>query len=221
MTVLPPHRLRGWVAASSLLALLTFAACAGVKFRPVTEVDLSATERRIGIFDRFDHRRHDATFLRIGLGCIGCHAMGSLADPAIGGRKVPLDERKYVDVLVPPKGICHGCHQPGQMIDAPTQCRLCHELGDVPWPETHGAGWETGHAREAEAQPGLCADCHTEFTCVQCHMRRDKVGTEVHTGNWETIHGMAARADPAYCETCHEASTCQQCHLDETGRQGW
>jgi len=172
-------------------------------------------------FGRFSHEEHEAAFAGAGWSCDSCHRLGAI--PA--GEPDPLGFTLSVEedhaILLPPADLCHDCHAPGVSADAPTRCRLCHEEGENEAPESHAAGWEVAHRRDALLRPESCFDCHESWTCVRCHVRRDRIGHEVHPGTWPTLHGIAARTDPGSCEDCHEGASCQQCHRDKRGMQGW
>ncbi len=172
-------------------------------------------------FARFSHVKHDKVFQRVGWICLNCHAIGARQELVPPGTDAAEGDRKRKEALIPPPEVCHVCHEDQFAADAPTRCRLCHELDEVKKPESHRAGWVRLHGREAAARPAVCTDCHDDYTCVQCHVRREDLETLVHPGTWLTTHGMAARTDPTSCETCHEGDTCATCHTDPDGRQGW
>lgn len=169
----------------------------------------------------FLHAEHEAVFEQAGWSCASCHRVGAVPVGGADPLGLEITEEEDLAILLPPSRLCHDCHAPGASADAPVRCKLCHEQGEAGVPDSHGAGWETSHDREALVQPDRCFDCHESWTCVRCHVRRDTIGHEVHPGTWLALHGMAARTDPTSCEDCHEGASCQQCHLDESGLQGW
>lgn len=128
--------------------------------------------------------------------------------------------------------LCQSCHRE-------TFCASCHgasvpalparlEFDDPSRASVHRAGFESRHAVEAAAQPGLCSSCHQPETCVGCHARKQRAsapGTDrvasPHPAGWvgltsgENQHGRAARRDPASCASCHAGPgemLCVGCH---------
>ena len=126
--------------------------------------------------------------------------------------------------------LCQSCHRE-------TFCASCHgtsvpalpsqlEFDDPSRASAHRAGFESRHAVEAAAQPGLCSSCHEPETCVSCHARKRRSATvddpvSPHPRGWvgltgsENEHGRAARRDPASCASCHGGAgemLCVGCH---------
>lgn len=128
------------------------------------------------------------------------------------------------------RDLCSSCH-------SETSCAKCHGVGTVPalpakmaFDEVrleglHRAGFRSRHALEARADPGLCATCHSESSCVECHTAShvSPQGTtrSPHAVGWVSLgrgggeHGIQARIDPVSCAGCHGGTgeqICVGCH---------
>ena len=206
--------------AIPLLGMLWLASCATTPHH-MADGDESE-QRRTEIFDRFDHRLHMPVLDSVGWICLPCHTIGATKEPDhVEGEIQSTFTDPASSVLLPTQQICHACHQQDNPLNAPSQCRTCHETENLPPPESHALGWTQDHAREAVLQPEHCAGCHSGWMCAECHSRRDDASSDAHGGNWLSVHGMAARTDPVSCEDCHQGDTCRQCHTEPEGRQGW
>jgi predicted CXXCH cytochrome family protein len=128
------------------------------------------------------------------------------------------------------RDLCASCH-------SERSCAKCHGVGmvptlpakmafdDVPLAGLHRAGFRSRHALEARADPGLCATCHSESSCVECHTASSvsPEGTTrsphavgwLGTGRGGGEHGVQARIDPVSCAGCHGGAgeqLCVGCH---------
>lgn len=127
--------------------------------------------------------------------------------------------------------VCSACH-------TERACAACHGVTTAALParlrfddpstaSVHRAGFASRHAREARAEPGACAVCHSPSTCTDCHVQRGVADTLVardvspHPPGWVGIgpggneHGRAARRDPVACASCHGGAgeaLCVECH---------
>jgi len=191
--------------------------CAALQRQPATVDDDTRLNR---IFSRFEHARHDAALEVAGWQCSDCHYVGAVIE---GEPDETLEVELDRVLLRPPARTCHSCHERSEatQLATATRCRLCHEEGDLPLPETHTASWVIQHQRDAMLEPESCYDCHEGHRCVQCHVYRDQVSHDTHDGAWLSVHGIAARTDPVSCDRCHEGQSCQDCHSSSLGRDGW
>ncbi len=72
---------------------------------------------------------------------------------------------------------CERCHANaadlGEIVGLRPDSRVAGLLHDTPAeypePEDHDASWLWNHSKVALAQPGGCANCHTQRTCTSCH----------------------------------------------------
>jgi len=126
------------------------------------------------------------------------------------------------------RDLCSSCH-------TERSCAACHGVNVPALPSRlafdevrlsglHRAGFKSRHAEEARAQPGLCATCHSENSCIQCHAAAGVSGVGArspHPANWISPsrgggdHGLQARIDPMSCAGCHGGAgeqLCVGCH---------
>jgi hypothetical protein len=81
-------------------------------------------------------------------------------------------------------------------------------------PDSHRAGWATGHQQVAKTDAASCNGCHKSFFCIDCHQRRDTVTERVHKRNFKFYHSIEARTNPRKCDTCHKITFCTDCHTN-------
>jgi hypothetical protein len=75
-------------------------------------------------------------------------------------------------------------------------------------PESHSAGWQWLHGREAVADLDSCYECHDWFSCQTCHF-----ADWPHEEGWQAEHGAeAARLEGRGCYLCHRTTYCDPCH---------
>ncbi|MBI2975217.1 MAG: hypothetical protein HYY43_06480 [Deltaproteobacteria bacterium] len=85
---------------------------------------------------------------------------------------------------------------------------------DAMKPDSHRAGWATGHQQAAKTDAASCNGCHKKFFCIDCHQRRDTVTERVHKRNFKFYHSIEARTNPKKCDTCHKITFCTDCHAN-------
>jgi hypothetical protein len=174
------------------------------------------------------HEHQDQWTLR---DCNGCHV-----DLAADG--TPPDDhmihdgdfvREHGVRAASARDLCSTCH-------SERSCAACHGVGTVPGLPArlafddvrlsglHRAGFESRHADEARADPGVCTTCHTESSCIDCHTREHvaprSTTTNPHPADWLSgpgggEHGVQARIDPSSCAGCHGGAgeqLCVGCH---------
>ena len=136
---------------------------------------------------------------------------------------------------------CERCHANaadlGEIVGLRPDSRVAGLLHDTPAeypePEDHDASWLWNHSKVALAQPGGCANCHTQRTCTSCHNEVSNAqvaamplpvpggaqGVEwegeaprVHRPDFVTTHGAGAASAEADCLGCHVQETCTACH---------
>jgi predicted CXXCH cytochrome family protein len=127
------------------------------------------------------------------------------------------------------RDLCATCH-------TERACAACHGVTTpaLPWKlalgeprgrDLHRAGFRARHAEEARGDPGLCATCHAESTCIACHVKERRApglaAESPHPPGWIGAgraggrHGIEARTDPAACAGCHGGAgemLCVGCH---------
>jgi hypothetical protein len=160
----------------------------------------------------FDHRKH-LPLESIAGQCVKCHEGVVQTGPTA--------------LLNPPMSRCLTCHQ--EDFDQ-ANCTRCHTTKYLARTKPltfmrHDAGWVRTHGLEATGRSErVCAQCHSQTTCVDCHAvyealslekrRPDAISTtQVHRGDFLTVHAMESRAAPATCTSCHTPASCDSCHL--------
>jgi hypothetical protein len=113
---------------------------------------------------------------------------------------------------------------------------------EYPLPESHlAAGWDWAHGPFALSDPGSCANCHTQPTCLSCHLQGNaralvverlplptperprgveiaRGAESVHPVDFATQHGGWAATGALQCTQCHTQTYCADCHAGQDSR---
>jgi len=96
------------------------------------------------------------------------------------------------------------------------------------------------HGGKAKQDPGSCAYCHTQESCMACHRAPPNVvlllpasgpgrgiGARIergrpasHSADFVDKHGPLAGSSPGTCSACHERAECLECHRPNAGAAG-
>jgi hypothetical protein len=175
------------------------------------------------------HRHRDEWTLR---DCHGCHKdLAAENTPPVSHLVHDGDWiREHGVRAASENDLCLTCH-------SERSCASCHGVGtvptlpakmafeDVPLSGLHRAGFRSRHSEEARADPGLCATCHSENSCIDCHVQSHvapgSTSVSPHPPGWVSTsagggeHGVQARIDPVSCAGCHGGAgeqLCVGCH---------
>ncbi|HEY8376155.1 MAG TPA: cytochrome c3 family protein [Nannocystis sp.] len=162
----------------------------------------------------FSHKAHMAR----GTGCATCHG--------------DMSKVRMATVLnLPSEATCLTCHDG---LKASNRCATCHPAdtsgrlatrsfsdrvmpalvprGTSAWGAAHDLAFVEDHRGPAKANPGLCAQCHSETFCTDCHAGAVRP-MRIHAADYITAHALDARARTQDCQACHRVQTdCLACH---------
>lgn len=169
----------------------------------------------------FNHKKHIDNKIE----CLRCH---------VGIDKVELATRENI----PNMNKCLECHDGRTVVNnvvPPEDCTTCHiadktgllqtsfPTGDLkPGPRRpfyHDRLWVRNHRKMAEADKGLCENCHRDDFCLNCHRGgfTERGGfakpSSIHPQDWIALHPKDAYTNSVNCTSCHRLdSFCRDCH---------
>lgn len=169
----------------------------------------------------FNHKKHIDNKIE----CQRCH--GRIEEIELATRDhLPMMEK------------CEECHNGRTVVNnvkPPEECTTCHiadkrkilqtafPTGDlmpsIRRPFYHDKSWVKNHRAQAEANVGVCENCHEHNFCFNCHRggfaERGgfKKSSKIHPNDWITLHPKQAYANSFDCTSCHRLDTfCRDCH---------
>lgn len=146
------------------------------------------------------------------LGCMDCHTPNAWKPSTV-------TPERHADLGYPLRGghagvACASCHDGGQFLGTPKDCKSCHfdrhrgKVGNDCARCHDERGWKWHAAFDHKAETGMTLDgAHGKIACAQCH------GT-----NHEKFASLITQG-PIACATCHTpkhgdqfGTTCTKCH---------
>lgn len=165
-------------------------------------------------YQTYNHEIHEESLLDRNMDCFSCHKVDINETDPIKRLTMIRDMLKEDNDKRFDAKQCHVCHldEKTKRSDAPSKCRLCHEILQEITTQDHQGVWENSHATIAKVSDKNCLNCHDRWYCVDCHTSRDMTNNNMHPRVFKLNHAVAAKVDPASCSSCHRSSFCRDCH---------